>query len=115
MLRVAPQATAAPLDAVTHRACIGTACRVLSPTWERRWHTTGKLVKSVCEADLKKEAFYEQILGLLKESEAGVPVKDGCRKHGLSVAAFYVCRSNRRLPAASSCSGARYRAWSQGR
>jgi len=35
----------------------------------------------------------EQIIGLLKEADRGVPVKDLCRKHGLSVASFYLWRN----------------------
>ena len=58
--------------------------------------TTGKLVKSVSEGetDVKKKRFSEQqIIGFLKEAEAGVPVKELCRKHGFSDAAFYGWRS----------------------
>ena len=43
---------------------------------------------------MKKKRFSEQqIIGFLKEAEAGVPVKDLCRKHGFSDAAFYGWRS----------------------
>jgi putative transposase len=39
---------------------------------------------------VKKKRFTEQqIIGFLKEAEAGVPVKELCRKHGFSDAAFY--------------------------
>ena len=31
----------------------------------------------------------EQIIGILREQEAGVPVADLCRKHGLSSPTFY--------------------------
>jgi putative transposase len=31
----------------------------------------------------------EQIIGFLKEAEAGMPVKELCRKHGFSDASFY--------------------------
>ena len=34
----------------------------------------------------------EQIIGYLKEAEGGVPVKELCRKHGFSDAAFYKWR-----------------------
>ena len=34
----------------------------------------------------------EQIIGYLKEAEAGIPVKELCRKHGFSDAAFYKWR-----------------------
>ena len=39
---------------------------------------------------MKKKRFSEQqILGFLKEAQAGIPVKERCRKHGFSDAAFY--------------------------
>ena len=31
----------------------------------------------------------EQIIHILKEAEAGMPVADVCRKHGVSDASFY--------------------------
>jgi putative transposase len=31
----------------------------------------------------------EQIIGILREQEAGIPVADLCRKHGLSSPTFY--------------------------
>jgi putative transposase len=43
---------------------------------------------------VKKKRFTEQqIIGFLKEAEAGVPVKELCRKHGFSDAAFYGWRT----------------------
>ena len=43
---------------------------------------------------MKRKRFTEQqIIGFLKEAEAGMPVKDLCRKHGFSDAAFYGWRS----------------------
>jgi putative transposase len=36
----------------------------------------------------------EQIIGILKEQEAGVPVAELCRKHGMSDATFYNWKSN---------------------
>jgi len=34
----------------------------------------------------------EQIIGILKEAEAGMPAADLCRKHGMSTATFYAWR-----------------------
>lgn len=43
---------------------------------------------------MKKKRFSEeQIIGFLKEAEAGMPVKELCRKHGFSDAAFYGWRA----------------------
>ena len=44
-------------------------------------------------SDIKKRFTDEQIIGFLKEAEAGTPVKELCRKHGFSDAAFYGWRS----------------------
>jgi putative transposase len=41
---------------------------------------------------MKKRFSEEQIIGFLKEAEAGVPVKELCRKHGFSDASFYTWR-----------------------
>jgi putative transposase len=35
----------------------------------------------------------EQIIGILKEQEAGTPVAELCRKHGMSDATFYSWKS----------------------
>ena len=35
----------------------------------------------------------EQIIGFLRQVEAGMPVKDLCRKHGFSDASFYKWRA----------------------
>ena len=42
---------------------------------------------------MKKRFTEEQIIGFLREAEAGVAVKELCRKHGFSDAAFYIWRS----------------------
>ncbi len=41
---------------------------------------------------MKKRFTEEQIIGYLKQAEAGVAIKDLCRKHGFSDAAFYTWR-----------------------
>jgi putative transposase len=43
--------------------------------------------------DVKKRYSEEQIIGFLREAEAGIPVKELCRKHGFSDAAFYLWRT----------------------
>ncbi|MET0116407.1 MAG: IS3 family transposase [Sedimenticola sp.] len=42
---------------------------------------------------MKKRFSEAQIIGFLKEAEAGVPVKELCRKHGFSDASFYTWRA----------------------
>jgi putative transposase len=41
------------------------------------------------EALMKRRFLDEQIIGILKEHEAGVTAKELCRKHGMSDATFY--------------------------
>jgi putative transposase len=43
---------------------------------------------------MKKARFTEtQIIGILKEADAGMPVKEICRKHGISDATYYNWKS----------------------
>ena len=35
----------------------------------------------------------EQIIGIIKEQEAGMPTGEVCRKHGISTASFYKCKA----------------------
>lgn len=42
---------------------------------------------------MKKRFTDERIIGFLREAEAGVAVKDLCRKHGFSEASYYLWRS----------------------
>jgi putative transposase len=43
--------------------------------------------------DVKKRFSEEQIIGFLKEIDAGIPVKELCRKHGFSEGSYYLWRS----------------------
>ena len=42
---------------------------------------------------MKKRFTDEQIIGFLREAEAGVAVKDLCRRHGFSEASYYLWRN----------------------
>jgi putative transposase len=42
---------------------------------------------------VKKRYSEEQIIGFLKEADAGVPIKELCRQHGFSEASYYLWRS----------------------
>ena len=42
---------------------------------------------------MKKRYSEEQIIGFLSEADAGVSVKDLCRRHGFSEASYYLWRS----------------------
>lgn len=42
---------------------------------------------------MKKRFTEEQIIVFLREAEAGLPVKDLCRRHGFSEASYYLWRS----------------------
>ena len=42
---------------------------------------------------MKKRYTEEQIIGFLKEAEAGTPVKELCRRHGFSEASYYTWRN----------------------
>ena len=48
---------------------------------------------------MKKSRFSEeQIIGILKEQQAGLPVAEICRRHGISDATFYTLdEENRKL------------------
>jgi len=43
--------------------------------------------------DVKKRFTEEQIIGFLKEADAGAAIKDLCRRHGFSEASYYLWRS----------------------
>ena len=42
---------------------------------------------------MKKRFSEGQIIGFLREADAGIPVKDLCRQHGFSEASYYLWRS----------------------
>ena len=43
--------------------------------------------------DLKKRFSEEQIIGFLQQAEAGIPIKELCRRHGFSEGSFYLWRN----------------------
>jgi putative transposase len=43
--------------------------------------------------DVKKRFTEEQIIGFLREADAGMPIKELCRKHSFSEASYYLWRS----------------------
>ena len=49
----------------------------------------GQLRKAAAAGAIRNRFTEEQIIGILKEQEAGVPVADLCRKHGVSNASIY--------------------------
>ncbi|OLI87635.1 transposase, partial [Xanthomonas oryzae] len=42
---------------------------------------------------MKKRFSEEQIIGFLREADAGIAIRDRCRRHGFSEASYYVWRS----------------------
>ena len=42
---------------------------------------------------MKKQFSEEQIIGFLREADAGMPVKELCRKHGFSEASYYLWKA----------------------
>jgi putative transposase len=42
---------------------------------------------------MKKRYTEEQIIGFLREADAGIAIKDLCRRHGFSEASYYLWRS----------------------
>ena len=42
---------------------------------------------------MKKRFSEEQIIGFLREADAGMPIKELCRRHGFSEASYYLWRS----------------------
>ena len=52
---------------------------------------------------MKKRFTEAQIIGFLREAEAGLPVKDLCRRHGFSEASYYLWRSKFGGMSADAC------------
>ena len=62
---------------------------------------------------MRKSRFTEeQIIGMIKEQEAGLPTAEVCRKHGLSPATFYKLKAKYgglRCPMPGGCASSRMR------
>ena len=44
---------------------------------------------------MKKRYTEEQIIGFLREADAGLPIKELCRKHGFSEPSYYAWKARR--------------------
>ena len=42
---------------------------------------------------MKKRFSEEQVIGFLREADAGMPVKELCRKHGFSEVSYYLWKA----------------------
>ncbi|KOS81622.1 transposase family protein [Burkholderia mallei] len=60
---------------------------------------------------MKKRFTEQQIIGFLKEAEAGMPVKELCRKHGFSDASFYTWRASSAAWKSRKPAGSRASRW----
>jgi transposase-like protein len=59
---------------------------------------------------MRKSRFTEaQIIGMIKEQEAGMPTAEVCRRHGLSAATFYKLKS--KYGAMTTTRSGRIRPW----
>jgi transposase-like protein len=52
-------------------------------------HAIGKLARQMETSDAASRFSEDQIIGVLREHEAGVKTADLCRKHGIGDATFY--------------------------
>ena len=53
---------------------------------------------------MKKSRFTdEQIIGMIKEQEAGSPTEEVCRKYGISSASFYKYKAKFGVPCTCHC------------
>ena len=57
---------------------------------QEEWNSLTNISLNPRRLDVKKRCSEEQIIGFLREAEAGLPVKELCRKHGFSEASYYL-------------------------
>ena len=69
---------------------VGTDAKAL--TQRRRGLVESPIIRKG-RSGVKKRFTEAQIIGFLREAEAGLPVKDLCRRHGFSEASYYLWRS----------------------
>ena len=67
--------------------------RLLDVDLQRPHHRTATLVRRSSTTSRQKQFSEEQIIGILKEAEAGAVVTELCRKHGMSSATYYAWKA----------------------
>ena len=58
-----------------------------------KWSVKSSQFPEARRLDVKKRFTEEQIIGFLREADAGLAIKELCRRHGFSEASYYLWRS----------------------